>query len=381
MMVLVGFEKGKLLNTCIFHIGEIASRLGVLSKLICPLRARETLLQEEVVIEMPRILRGISLLISWVGKTVEDFPARYYNEQVLFDLFAQKHINSDADVVVHTDSGLIRSLRKATSLGIPTVVIQRTLHPAHMADILIEEHRRLGIREDSIFIHSKWNANRIMTLRACKKVLALSELERDSLCKYGIPSSKIEVLCCGQGVDVDHFKPSEEKYEVFTVLFVGHTSLIKGVPYLLKAWKRLSLKDAKLIIIGHQNKRILEAYRKTVRFEAPGVVEDPLRYYQRSHVFVLPSLGDAFPRVVLEAMACGLPVIISDMVGAKEIIRDGKEGFVVPARDSWALAEKIRYFYDNPDEVKSMGREARRTAEKYTWERFAQEVIEKALIF
>jgi len=74
-------------------------------------------------------------------------------------------------------------------------------------------------------------------------------------------------------------------------------------------------------------------------------------------------------------------VIISDMVGAKEIIRDGKEGFVVPARDSWALAEKIRYFYDNPDEVKSMGREARRTAEKYTWERFAQEVIEKALIF
>jgi glycosyltransferase involved in cell wall biosynthesis len=282
--------------------------------------------------------------------------------------------------VIHTDSGLVRTLDKAKGLGIPTVILHRTLHPLHVVNILKEEGEKFGIREKSVLVHEKWVSNRVKTLRQCDKILALSELERDSLVKFGIPKSKIELIHHGQGVDVDYFKPSSEKEENFTVLFLGHKSLIKGVPYLLEAWKKLNLKNTRLIVAGYQDKKLIENYRRRIWFEAPGTV-DPLKYYQKAHVYILPSLGDSFSRTVLEAMSCELPVIISDMVGAKDIIEDGKEGFIIPARDIQAIAEKIRYFYDNPDEIKRMGRNARRKAQEYTWEKFAQEVIKKSLNF
>ena len=88
-------------------------------------------------------------------------------------------------------------------------------------------------------------------------------------------------------------------------------------------------------------------------------------------------MGDPFPRTTLEAMSCGLPVIISDMVGAKDIIEDGKEGFIIPAKNVDAIAEKIQYFYDNPSEIRKMGKNARKKAKEYTWKKFAEEVIKK----
>jgi glycosyltransferase involved in cell wall biosynthesis len=131
-------------------------------------------------------------------------------------------------------------------------------------------------------------------------------------------------------------------------------------------------------VAGYQDRKIIEIYRKKIQFEAPGIV-DPLKYYQKAHIYILPSLGDPFPRTTLEAMSCGLPVIISDMVGAKDIVENGKEGFIIPARSVSAIADKIQYFYDNPSEIKRMGMNARRKAEQFTWEKFAQEILDRLL--
>jgi len=378
-LTLIGFESWSH-NSSIFNISNEAVKMNILHKVICPNYKTDFALNRCFLIREPLPLRVLSLFMSKINSVIEDFPSRYYNEQLLFDVFAQKHISDDTDLVIHTDSGLVRTLKKAKDLGAQTIVLHRTLHPLHVVSILREEGEKFGIKEKSVLVHGKWVTNRVITLKQCDKILALSKLEMDSLVKYGIPESKIELIHHGQGVDTNYFKPSNRKEEKFMVLFLGHKSLIKGVPYLLEAWKRLNLKDAKLIVAGYQDKKLIEIYRRRTQFEVPGIV-DPLKYYQKAHVYILPSLGDPFPRTVLEAMSCGLPVIISDMVGAKDIIEDGKEGFIIPARNINAIIDKIRYFYDNPDEIKRMGRNARRKAQEYTWEKFAQEVINKSLNF
>jgi len=350
---------------------------GHLRKFICPSYGRNTDIYKEFLIKEPLALRGLSFLISKICEKIsEKFPARYYDEQVLFDWFSQRHICGYADLVIHTDSGLVRSLRKAKSQKILTVILHRTLHPKHLSDILEEESKKFGITENSVLTYEKWNANRIKTLEECERIFVLSKLEMDSLHQHGIQKSKIELIHHGQGVDTNYFKPSKDARRIFNVLFLGHKSLIKGVPYLLEAWKVLDLKNSQLIIAGYQNKELIQRYREEIQFEAPGTV-DPLEYYHRAQIFVLPSLGDPFPRTMLEAMSCGLPVIISDMVGAKDIIEDGREGFIIPARNIDAISEKIQYFYDNPSEITRMGRNARKKAEEYSWKDFAEEVIKK----
>jgi hypothetical protein len=90
-------------------------------------------------------------------------------------------------------------------------------------------------------------------------------------------------------------------------------------------------------------------------------------------VFVLPSLQDGFGMVVYEAAACGLPVIVSENVGAA--IRNGQDGFIVPIRDPAALAEKLIYLYQHPAERQRMGQTARAYVSRFTWEHYQDELI------
>ena len=106
--------------------------------------------------------------------------------------------------------------------------------------------------------------------------------------------------------------------------------------------------------------------------EFPGFV-NPIDYHSKALVFVFPSLSEGFPKVVVEAMASGLPVITTPPVA--ERVRDGVDGFVIPIRDVKALKEKILYFYNNPDKAIEMGKNARQRAEEFTWERYMENLI------
>jgi len=105
-----------------------------------------------------------------------------------------------------------------------------------------------------------------------------------------------------------------------------------------------------------------------------GFVPDPVQLYNRGTVFVFPSVDEGSAKVTYEAMACGLPVIVTPNAGS--LARDGKDGFIVPIRQVEPLMEKILYFYQNRDAAVEMGAEARRYIETYTWEHYEQTLIE-----
>lgn len=183
------------------------------------------------------------------------------------------------------------------------------------------------------------------------------------------------------GVDTAKFAPDESISRDGKVLFVGRLLPHKGIDDLISAVDR----ERRLEIIGcPHDARYLQHLRriaagKQVVFRHDCDDAALIEAYRRASCVVLPSVyrsyrgyetavPELFGQVLLEAMACGSPVICTAVAGMPEIVEDRVTGFVVPANDSAALGEKIRWICEHPAEASAMGRAARRRVlEKFTW--------------
>ena len=100
--------------------------------------------------------------------------------------------------------------------------------------------------------------------------------------------------------------------------------------------------------------------------------------YRAADVFVFPTLLEGLGLVVLEAMACGLPVIVTPR-GPDEVVRDGVDGYVVPAGDSNAIIEALERLYSDAELRLQLGRNARLQAERWSWARYASAAADNVL--
>ena len=93
--------------------------------------------------------------------------------------------------------------------------------------------------------------------------------------------------------------------------------------------------------------------------------------YAQIDILVLPSLAEGMARVVIEAMACGVPCIVTPNCGYEGIITDGANGFEVPIRDSMAIADRLQLIYEQPSFLEYLSNTALLTAQKQTWDRYS----------
>jgi glycosyltransferase involved in cell wall biosynthesis len=147
----------------------------------------------------------------------------------------------------------------------------------------------------------------------------------------------------------------------------------KGVHYLIEGFRRAALTGARLILAGPVDpafRSVLGRYPGL--FEAVGSVprSQVQERYLDADVFVMPSLADSYGLVVSEAMSAGLPVIVSENTGMADFISDGREGFVVPIRDSEAIADRLCFLYENPDRRVAMGAAAATRARTLDWNNY-----------
>src|ERR1700730_777471 len=182
-----------------------------------------------------------------------------------------------------------------------------------------------------------------------------------------------EIALAPYGVEVEFWTPgpTNKPARPLRFIFAGHVSLRKGAPLLIEAWSKAELRDAELVLVGSW--MLADSKRRSL---PPGIKWFPrcssqaLRdRYRESHVFVFPSFAEGLALVLLEAMACGLPVIASESSGASEVITAGC-GFVTPPGDLDRLVELLRWFDLHRDELPAMGREARSQAERCTWSNY-----------
>ena len=220
-----------------------------------------------------------------------------------------------------------------------------------------------------------------ITCACATHIIPEGEGVRNDLIDNKITRKPLQVLGYGnvRGVDMDYYsrRPEvEERADAirnenrFSFLFVGRIVRDKGINELVSAFSRLNVEyprarlflvgefENKLDPIGHstknsiyKNENIISVGRKTGT--------DLLAYYAASDCFVFPSYREGFPNTVLEAGAMGLPCIVTDINGSREIIKDGFNGLVIPPRDENALYEAMRRVMENPEERESMANVAR----------------------
>lgn len=173
-------------------------------------------------------------------------------------------------------------------------------------------------------------------------------------------------------VDADRFRPvpRERGAGPFTVLYVGTVTPRKGVHYLLDALAQLApSRHVRLLLVGgaatrRLKHRVAEAQRTlpVEQFFRDFSRDDPAEVFGRADVLVLPSVEDGFGVVALEALASGVPVVVTSQCGAADAVREGENGFVVPVRDATALAERLEWMLRHPAEHQAMRAAARETA-------------------
>ena len=165
----------------------------------------------------------------------------------------------------------------------------------------------------------------------------------------------------------------------FVLLLVGNDWKKKGLHALLEVLDKLKDLPLLLLVAGKDDpypylQRIHDhGLEGKVRFMPSRT--DVEWYYAAADVYVGPSLEDTFAQPPAEAMACGLPVITSSTNGTAEMITEGVDGFIVQdPNDSEDLANKVRLLYESPNLCRSLGENAVRTAQKYTWDRNGEEI-------
>lgn len=209
---------------------------------------------------------------------------------------------------------------------------------------------------------------------------------KDLIERYVINVKNIEVLG-GIGLNLHHYKYSENFNSNISFIFIARLLAEKGIHDYIKAAKIVKEKypSVKFTVLGAIDKEALGSLKeeelenlvKTNIIEYPGHVNNVSEWIENSSVFVLPSYyREGVPRSTQEAMAIGRAVITTDVPGCRETVVDGVNGFLVPKWNPEALAEKMIYFIENPEQIQVMGAESYKIAvEKFDAEKVNQRLV------
>ncbi len=213
-----------------------------------------------------------------------------------------------------------------------------------------------------------------LTCACATHIIPEGEGVKHDLLSHHITRKPIKVLGYGnvKGIDMEHYNPAlfsnVSHQEGFTFVFVGRIVRDKGINELVAAFDRLheDYPDVRLVLIGPREDDLdpvlpatLERINSGNGIEAVGPQSDVRSFYASSDALVFPSYREGFPNVVIEAGAMGLPSIVTDINGSREIIIDGQNGVIVPPRDEEALYQAMKRFVEQPDEIAAMAQKAR----------------------
>jgi UDP-glucose:(heptosyl)LPS alpha-1,3-glucosyltransferase len=257
---------------------------------------------------------------------------------------------------------------KKSSAGFVKKLLRSRLNPLHFIILLIEK------RDCQL---------------NCKKVISVSTAVADEIYQsYHIPRENIVSIL--NGVDTGLFNPSNrgkygqairEKYGIskndFIVLFVGHEFERKGLNVVFEVLSTLDNKKVRLLVVGNDKEHSFKEKRKAMGLENQvvfaGGAKEVEKYYAAADVLVLPAAYEPFGLVVSEAMASGLPVIVSKTAGAAEIIKDGINGLVIdPLRITEDMKRCLSLLIEKPDAADAISQAARKTILDYTWEKMGE---------
>ncbi len=225
-----------------------------------------------------------------------------------------------------------------------------------------------------------------------RRLIAVSrQVARDVERYYGVAPERIVLI--PHGVDAETFHPRNRAQhreairqrlaiatDDFVIAFVGRDFRLKGLPVLLEAVRRSGLRIT-IIAIGVGPQRAPEGIRRSNgpsgRVLCVGPVSESVPYYAAADCFALPTRYDTFSLATLEAMASGLPVVVSRAAGVSELLSPGSDSFVLERPDDVdVLAHALESLVRDQGLREALGEAARKTAERHSWDEVARLTLE-----
>jgi len=218
------------------------------------------------------------------------------------------------------------------------------------------------------------------------RVVTQNRIDRDQLIEQGIVRQSQATIIPGVGVDTENFTPSAEGVDVPIVVLASRMVFDKGVREFVEAAQLLKAQGmaVRCVLVGRIDERSPTNVpeEQLCEWQTQGIVEwwghrdDMPQVLSSAQVVVLPSYYEGFPKVLLEACACGRPVVATNVSGCAEIVRDGENGFLIPIKDPTALANAIKELLQNPSLRDRMGKRGREIAvREFSAEGMARETI------
>lgn len=248
----------------------------------------------------------------------------------------------ECDVFVGLSSSGLASGLAAQRTGARFICDRGSSHIRIQHQILTDEFQRWGQSFPGIDPRIVEKEER--EYAAADLITVPSRFARDTFVQKGIPADRLRII--PYGVSLEKFQPSARPpAQAFNVVAAGQVSFRKGVPFLLEAFSRLRHPAKSLTLAGTLTREI-KPWLKNARLSGvrfPGHLGHPelANLFSRSHVLVLASVEDGFGLVLAQAMACGCPCIATNTSGGPDLISDGVDGFVVPARDPIAIHRRL----------------------------------------
>lgn len=199
--------------------------------------------------------------------------------------------------------------------------------------------------------------------------------------RYRIIPSGVDVASFAEALPMPRFMDRKRN-----ILFLGRLEKRKGVPFLLEAFAAVKrqMPDTRLLIVGRDGglREVCERYVESqgledVIFLGPVPDDQKVRYFKTADVYCAPNTGaESLGIVLLEAMAAGVPIVASRIEGFADVLCHGREGLLVPPRDSRALAEALCAMLGSDSMREEMGRRASKTVQQYGWPVIAGRVLD-----
>jgi glycosyltransferase involved in cell wall biosynthesis len=218
----------------------------------------------------------------------------------------------------------------------------------------------------------------VLEPKLAERIFVASSFTKHTLIENGIPASAIAVI--PYGVNLRRFTPrarNRSSAGPLRLLFVGTINQRKGIKYLVEALRILRHREIRLTICGRvvDDLSVLKPIASQIDLHPSVNGAELVSAYQQADLFVLPSVAEGFGQVLLEALACGLPVLSTQNTAAPDLIDESVHGFAVAPRRADLLVERIEWALCHRTALAEMRLAARERAEQFTWNRFGESIV------
>ncbi|QNI86958.1 glycosyltransferase family 4 protein [Synechococcus sp. ROS8604] len=303
---------------------------------------------------------SLGLFINLLGRKLIHLSPRFavtlkglgdsiFDLEVLINLV----FRSNCNVLIGLSNNITWSGFYIKSKGGKFILDVPIAHPLYMNKVLCDEFKKYNL---SYFNHCSFHITRIQkSLSIADHIVCPSEFVKSSLVENEVDPKKITIIPygCSKVSKNKTCKKYTSVNDQFNILFVGQLSIRKGLPYLLKAFTDLDIKNKHLYLIG-ANVSETDSLLSNIDLTDISILgqcdkETLHSYYQTSNVFVLPSLIEGLALVIGEAISYGLPIIYTFETGGTNLLTNNINGLLVRSKSSIEIESAIKVLAANPD--------------------------------